>query len=323
MDEYCGYTLAVILIVWVVVYILSKATKRFTSPNTIPFNTVKRGDEVVYFVEDQSNGRIKIGYSKNFPSRFNTLKTSSSAGLEILLLERGTQAREAELHKRFKKCRRYGEWFDPAPKLLNYIGGDRNVMLTKEYTELDEFRRRVLIVAKLFLVMKQEEAKDRKVGQMFVRKSENTEGFIEYRSATDPIFTALENDLNQLQEADTQIAGELMYAEKKDNPTQPIGEAHLSEFRRFYDQISASHDQMASLFPPSSLVKFQELYLEAISTLLDSVSYRVQTCEFIISGDGENAEISLLQVQPTTNEFKRKENIALDELEKGLNKIRR
>ena len=31
----------------------------------------------------------------------------------------------------------------------------------------------------------------------------------------------------------------------------------------------------------------------------------------------------LLQVQPFTNESKRKENIALDELEKGLNKIRR
>lgn len=97
-----------------------------TSGGSLNPNTIEQGDEVVYFIREKSSGRIKIGYSKNFKSRINSLKTSSPGGLEILLVERGDLKREAELHQRFKKYRQHGEWFDPGPEILKYINASQH-----------------------------------------------------------------------------------------------------------------------------------------------------------------------------------------------------
>jgi hypothetical protein len=158
---------------------------------------------------------------------------------------------------------------------------------------------------------------------MFRKKSKSIEEFKKYKSLMESILVALENDLNLLQEADTQIASELMYAEKNDNPIKLIGESRLGEFQRFYEKIKVSRDRMTSFVTPLPLQQFQEMYVAALNTLLESVSYRVKTCEYIINDDGENAEKALLRVQPITNEFKSKESNALKELERGLSKYRR
>lgn len=68
----------------------------------------------VYFMRHDQI--IKIGYSKNPRKRAAAL-----ASAEILATEPGGVERESELHSRFRAHRLHGEWFTPAPELLDYI----------------------------------------------------------------------------------------------------------------------------------------------------------------------------------------------------------
>jgi hypothetical protein len=65
------------------------------------------------------------------------------------------------------------------------------------------------------------------------------------------------------------------------------------------------------------------MYVQALVKCLESVSYRVKTCEYIAVGDEKAAGESLLKVKHMTAEFKQLENAALDELERGLSRVSR
>lgn len=77
-------------------------------------------DGIVYFVERESDGCIKIGKSVNALSRISILETEYGK-MKPLGWELGGIKREGELHKRFKSIREDGEFFFPAPLLLDYI----------------------------------------------------------------------------------------------------------------------------------------------------------------------------------------------------------
>lgn len=75
----------------------------------------------VYFIQ-ADNGLIKIGVATSPKERLRTLRTMSPAALRLVLVLPGRGAPgESELHTRFAEHRSHGEWFHPAPELLNYI----------------------------------------------------------------------------------------------------------------------------------------------------------------------------------------------------------
>ncbi len=77
--------------------------------------------QVVYFLQAQTGGPIKIGWSTDVKRRLDALQPGCPYPLSILLCVRGTLFDEQLLHRKFARFRLHGEWFEPAEALLNYI----------------------------------------------------------------------------------------------------------------------------------------------------------------------------------------------------------
>lgn len=73
----------------------------------------------VYFITD--GDAIKIGYSDAPELRLRTLQCASHKPLRIIDTARGTPDDEKRLHKQFGHLRLKGEWFAPAPELVEFI----------------------------------------------------------------------------------------------------------------------------------------------------------------------------------------------------------
>lgn len=78
---------------------------------------------VVYFIQGEDGGNIKIGWSGRVEGRRKDHQCSSPVRLVVLTTMPGRREDEAELHRRFSHLRQHGEWFAPAPDLVAYIGG--------------------------------------------------------------------------------------------------------------------------------------------------------------------------------------------------------
>ena len=76
---------------------------------------------MIYFIQSDENGLIKIGSSTDPERRLRELQTSSNAPLRILLTLPGTSEEEALLHERFRNYRQQGEWYLPLKELLDFI----------------------------------------------------------------------------------------------------------------------------------------------------------------------------------------------------------
>jgi hypothetical protein len=133
----------------------------------------------------------------------------------------------------------------------------------------------------------------------------------EYRRQIDPILADLEVSLDELSDADEQIAADLQGAEKDDTHIRPIGGSYLVVFRKLHEEIEDSRNQIAALSPPPSLKVFQTIYVRALDVCLESVSQRMKACVYIVEGDEADAETALRQVHSLTEEFKRIEEEAL------------
>lgn len=89
-----------------------------------PFDPHANKSGYVYFVREQ-DGPVKIGWTAKDPElRLRSMQTGNPRRLELLGTVRGTLATEAILHDRFSRYHLVGEWFDPAPELLSYIGAE-------------------------------------------------------------------------------------------------------------------------------------------------------------------------------------------------------
>lgn len=75
----------------------------------------------VYFIRAVQTGRIKIGFSLDPSRRLRELEFGCPEDLELITQIPGSFFRERGLHKRFAVHRARGEWFEPAPELLDYI----------------------------------------------------------------------------------------------------------------------------------------------------------------------------------------------------------
>ena len=82
-----------------------------------------------YFIQPKRGGLIKIGFTSSEPrGRLAKLQTGSPVELQIIALLRGNQ--EQDLHKKFAKLRRHGEWFHPGKSLLTFISQECNSHVT-------------------------------------------------------------------------------------------------------------------------------------------------------------------------------------------------
>ena len=81
---------------------------------------------VVYFIQRENGGDIKIGYTNDIERRLKTLQTGNADRLVVLGLIRGDQALEASLHRKFAihRVRKDGEWFRPALEIKSYINAN-------------------------------------------------------------------------------------------------------------------------------------------------------------------------------------------------------
>lgn len=75
---------------------------------------------IVYFIQQGTDGPIKIGITTNLDNRLRTFQTASPVRLRVLRTEPGGRKRELQLHRRFRSHRMEGEWFQPQP-VLAYI----------------------------------------------------------------------------------------------------------------------------------------------------------------------------------------------------------
>lgn len=78
---------------------------------------------MIYFIQGETGGPIKIGSSSNPWQRAADLQTGNPAKLRVLTVVPGERQDELALHARFSSLRIHGEWFEPAPALVAFIDG--------------------------------------------------------------------------------------------------------------------------------------------------------------------------------------------------------
>ena len=78
---------------------------------------------MIYFIQEGKRGAIKIGhtYGVNIKRRFQNLQTAHCRVLHVLGTQDGTLHDEDSLHERFAPYHVRGEWFRPAPAVIEYI----------------------------------------------------------------------------------------------------------------------------------------------------------------------------------------------------------
>jgi hypothetical protein len=78
-------------------------------------------ETVIYFIQSEHGGPIKIGRADDLAKRLVGLQTSRPDKLVVLAAAQGSLACEKALHHRFSQYREKGEWFSASPELLEMV----------------------------------------------------------------------------------------------------------------------------------------------------------------------------------------------------------
>lgn len=78
---------------------------------------------MIYFLQAEGGGPIKIGYSENVKKRRKTLQTASPKILRVLATTPGGEESERLLHERFRHLHIRGDWFRTSQDLREFIAG--------------------------------------------------------------------------------------------------------------------------------------------------------------------------------------------------------
>jgi antitoxin (DNA-binding transcriptional repressor) of toxin-antitoxin stability system len=81
----------------------------------------------LYAIQAGDDGPIKIGVTNSPSARLATLQQGNAEELHGLAAWRGLVLEEKQLHAEFDHVRIRGEWFRPAPELVEFVcalGGD-------------------------------------------------------------------------------------------------------------------------------------------------------------------------------------------------------
>lgn len=77
--------------------------------------------DLIYFVQVDGGGPIKIGYTTNLRTRLSDLQCANHCRLVLLGILPGSLGDEAALHRRFAAALIHREWFQPVPELMSFI----------------------------------------------------------------------------------------------------------------------------------------------------------------------------------------------------------
>ncbi len=78
-------------------------------------------ETVIYFLQSEHGGAIKIGRADDLAKRLVQIQTSRPDKIVVLAAAPGTVADERALHVRFAANREKGEWFSPVGELMSLI----------------------------------------------------------------------------------------------------------------------------------------------------------------------------------------------------------
>lgn len=76
---------------------------------------------MIYFIQSQNGGRIKIGYSANVDRRLENIRGANAYPINVLHISEGSRGVEGEIHVALKDHRAHLEWFEPHDDVLALI----------------------------------------------------------------------------------------------------------------------------------------------------------------------------------------------------------
>lgn len=75
----------------------------------------------VYFIQQGTDGPVKIGATRNIEKRIKTLQTGSHIPLTVLGVVPGGFELESDLHQELMDYQLEGEWFSPTPEVMAVV----------------------------------------------------------------------------------------------------------------------------------------------------------------------------------------------------------
>ena len=131
----------------------NKKPKNKTQPTKLPSppeelkpegNKSKEG--IVYYIQEELDGNIKIGWSDDPIKSLTQHQTSNSRELRMLVYVKGSPDYEKEIHRKFQTSKTTGEWFKPDKRLLVHIEKERSKffeIVQKLSTDYENLKSRI------------------------------------------------------------------------------------------------------------------------------------------------------------------------------------
>ncbi len=131
----------------------NKKPKEKTQPKETPSppeepkpEETKSKEGFVYYIQEELDGNIKIGWSDDPIKRLTQHQTSNSRELRMLVYVKGSPDYEREIHRKFQTSKTTGEWFKPDKRLLVHIEKERSKffeIVQKLSTDYENLRSRI------------------------------------------------------------------------------------------------------------------------------------------------------------------------------------
>ena len=84
-----------------------------TPRRSSPYVTKGKWDSLVYFIQGEEGGPIKIGFTTSLKERLSALQAASPLIIKTISCFPASLEDERELHKVFNYCHSHFEWFSP------------------------------------------------------------------------------------------------------------------------------------------------------------------------------------------------------------------
>jgi len=132
---------------------INKKTREKTQPKETPSppeepkpEGTKSKEGFVYYIQEEMDGNIKIGWSEDPIKRLQQHQTSNSRELRMLVYVKGSPDYEKEIQRKFQTSKTTGEWFKPDKRLLVHIEKERSKffeIVQKLSTDYENLKSRI------------------------------------------------------------------------------------------------------------------------------------------------------------------------------------
>ena len=124
--------------------------KETPSPPEEPKPTEPKKEEgFVYYIQEEMDGNIKIGFSDDPIKRLSQHQTSNPRELRMLVYVKGNKEDEKKIQKKFESLQTTGEWFKPDKRLLVHIEKEKSKffeIVQNLSTDYEELKKRLEVI---------------------------------------------------------------------------------------------------------------------------------------------------------------------------------